>query len=282
MLAGAVARDPRAPARRRDPGRRPDRQRPGQRARARAGGAARRRRAAGQRARAGTSASSSPATPTRSTTGPTSTPRATRGCSAAAVRRSRARACARAVVPGARRPRHPRRGRARADAADASARARRPGRVGAALGLDAAAGGRLRGADVLARRAAGARRSSTSSWPQALAAPKVRVPRRSDAPRAGRRGGGRAAARAAPARRSGPARSTTHVDIGDRAAPDRARPRPPRRAARAAWSARPAGVAGRRSSRGAGERWVIVVSHQPLESSDGGEQLLALLDRTRA
>ena len=29
---------------------------------------------------------------------------------------------------------------------------------------------------------------------------------------------------------------------------------------------------------GAGERWVIAVSHQPLESSDGGEQLLALLD----
>ncbi len=29
---------------------------------------------------------------------------------------------------------------------------------------------------------------------------------------------------------------------------------------------------------GAGDRWVIAVSHQPLESSDGGEQLLALLD----
>ncbi len=29
---------------------------------------------------------------------------------------------------------------------------------------------------------------------------------------------------------------------------------------------------------GAGERWVIAISHQPLESSDGGEQLLSLLD----
>jgi hypothetical protein len=29
---------------------------------------------------------------------------------------------------------------------------------------------------------------------------------------------------------------------------------------------------------GAGERWVIAISHQPLESSDGGEQLLGLLD----
>jgi hypothetical protein len=29
----------------------------------------------------------------------------------------------------------------------------------------------------------------------------------------------------------------------------------------------------------AGDRWVLVVSHQPLESSEGGEQLLALLDR---
>ncbi|HWC86386.1 MAG TPA: hypothetical protein VG388_07600 [Solirubrobacteraceae bacterium] len=31
---------------------------------------------------------------------------------------------------------------------------------------------------------------------------------------------------------------------------------------------------------GAGERWVIVVSHQPLQSSAGGEALLALLDRS--
>ncbi|MDQ6779326.1 MAG: hypothetical protein M3071_24570 [Actinomycetota bacterium] len=31
---------------------------------------------------------------------------------------------------------------------------------------------------------------------------------------------------------------------------------------------------------GAGERWVIVVSHQPLQSSVGGEALLALLDRS--
>ena len=30
--------------------------------------------------------------------------------------------------------------------------------------------------------------------------------------------------------------------------------------------------------RSAGERWIIVVSHQPLASSEGGEQLLALLD----
>jgi 3',5'-cyclic AMP phosphodiesterase CpdA len=30
----------------------------------------------------------------------------------------------------------------------------------------------------------------------------------------------------------------------------------------------------------AGERWVLVVSHQPLASSQGGEQLLALLDRS--
>jgi hypothetical protein len=29
----------------------------------------------------------------------------------------------------------------------------------------------------------------------------------------------------------------------------------------------------------AGDRWVIVVSHQPLSSSEGGESLLALLDR---
>jgi 3',5'-cyclic AMP phosphodiesterase CpdA len=29
---------------------------------------------------------------------------------------------------------------------------------------------------------------------------------------------------------------------------------------------------------GAGERWVVAISHQPLESSDGGEQLLSLLD----
>ncbi len=29
----------------------------------------------------------------------------------------------------------------------------------------------------------------------------------------------------------------------------------------------------------AGERWVLVVSHQPLASSAGGEQVLALLDR---
>jgi 3',5'-cyclic AMP phosphodiesterase CpdA len=29
---------------------------------------------------------------------------------------------------------------------------------------------------------------------------------------------------------------------------------------------------------GAGERWVIAISHQPLESSDGGEELLSLLD----
>jgi hypothetical protein len=29
----------------------------------------------------------------------------------------------------------------------------------------------------------------------------------------------------------------------------------------------------------AGERWVIVVSHQPLVASEGGAQLLALLDR---
>jgi hypothetical protein len=32
---------------------------------------------------------------------------------------------------------------------------------------------------------------------------------------------------------------------------------------------------------GAGERWVIVVSHQPLTSSDGGEELIALLDGDR-
>jgi 3',5'-cyclic AMP phosphodiesterase CpdA len=31
---------------------------------------------------------------------------------------------------------------------------------------------------------------------------------------------------------------------------------------------------------GAGDRWVLVVSHQPLESASGGERLLALLDRS--
>jgi 3',5'-cyclic AMP phosphodiesterase CpdA len=34
-----------------------------------------------------------------------------------------------------------------------------------------------------------------------------------------------------------------------------------------------------RQLRAAGDRWVIVVSHQPLESSEGGDSLLALLDR---
>ena len=32
---------------------------------------------------------------------------------------------------------------------------------------------------------------------------------------------------------------------------------------------------------GGGERWVLVCSHQPLVSSEGGEQILALLDRDR-
>ena len=39
-------------------------------------------------------------------------------------------------------------------------------------------------------------------------------------------------------------------------------------------------MARRGSSPRAGERWVIVVSHQPLQSSAGGETLLALLDRS--
>ncbi|HET6864524.1 MAG TPA: metallophosphoesterase [Solirubrobacteraceae bacterium] len=38
----------------------------------------------------------------------------------------------------------------------------------------------------------------------------------------------------------------------------------------------PGGLAGQLS--GSGDRWVVVVSHQPLGSSDGGEQLLSLLD----
>lgn len=42
-------------------------------------------------------------------------------------------------------------------------------------------------------------------------------------------------------------------------------------------SGQPAWLAGELAA--AGERWVIVVSHQPLGSSVGGEQLLALLDR---
>ena len=42
--------------------------------------------------------------------------------------------------------------------------------------------------------------------------------------------------------------------------------------------AQPAWLAGQLA--GAGERWVVVITHQPLTSSAGGEALLALLDRS--
>ena len=39
-------------------------------------------------------------------------------------------------------------------------------------------------------------------------------------------------------------------------------------------------LAGGTACRAAGERWVIVISHQPLASSAGGQRLLELLDRS--
>ncbi len=111
---------------------------------------------------------------------------------------------------------------------------------------------------------------------QALAAPKVRVPpdrdRRemSSSEVIGR-------LQAASGARSGASALDYSVDIGDslrlividlarRAGGSGGLVRP----------GQPAWLAGALAD--AGERWVIAVSHQPLESSDGGGQLLALLD----
>ncbi len=111
---------------------------------------------------------------------------------------------------------------------------------------------------------------------RALAAPKVRVP--ADSARreldvaevVGR-------LRSASGVRSPMASLDYHVDVGDRLrliVLDLARRGGGSgglvRAGQPAWLAS--------ELSGAADRWVIVVSHQPLESSDGGEQLLALLD----
>ena len=181
----------------------------------------------------------------------------------------------RSVVPGARRPRHPRPGRAAAETADAGVRARRRARSGTCRRTCDRPRGSPRG--QRSRRAPAppptpsvrpARSASCSPSPgrrPASRSPPTPPAASSPCPRslARLRGG-------APPADAGPLLDYA-FDIGERGAGDRARPRPPRRRFGRGGAARPAGAGSPASSPRAGERWVIVVGHQPLTSSAGGE-----------